>query len=180
MQCRRTRFNSWVRKIRWRRDRLPTPVFLGFPCGALSAGSCDRRTERGREEPPYVRSQGQKSREDPMPEGQWPRGVTPSPRSGAAAESARLRWRRNCREELPCVPGQRRRLGGDTLHLRPGAAAERSHPMSEARGCGREELSCVGDQGRLGGVTLCPRPGVVARRSNRTSKEQWLHGHRRA
>ena len=21
---------SWVRKIRWRRDRLPTPVFLGF------------------------------------------------------------------------------------------------------------------------------------------------------
>ena len=22
-----------VRKIRWRRDRLPTPVFLGFPCG---------------------------------------------------------------------------------------------------------------------------------------------------
>ena len=26
-------FNSWVRKIRWRRDRLPTLVFLGFPCG---------------------------------------------------------------------------------------------------------------------------------------------------
>ena len=23
-------FNSWVRKICWRRDRLPTPVFLGF------------------------------------------------------------------------------------------------------------------------------------------------------
>ena len=22
--------DSWVRKIRWRRDRLPTPVFLGF------------------------------------------------------------------------------------------------------------------------------------------------------
>ena len=28
---------SWVGKIRWRRDRLPTPVFLGFPDG--SAGS---------------------------------------------------------------------------------------------------------------------------------------------
>ena len=27
-------FNSWVRKILWRRDRLPTPVFLGFPCGS--------------------------------------------------------------------------------------------------------------------------------------------------
>ena len=26
-------FNSWVGKICWRRDRLPTPVFLGFPCG---------------------------------------------------------------------------------------------------------------------------------------------------
>ena len=30
-------FDSWVRKIRWRRDRLPTPVFVGFPCG--SAGN---------------------------------------------------------------------------------------------------------------------------------------------
>ena len=25
---------SWVGKIPWRRDRLPTPVFLGFPCGS--------------------------------------------------------------------------------------------------------------------------------------------------
>ena len=24
----------WVRKVHWRRDRLPTPVFLGFPCGS--------------------------------------------------------------------------------------------------------------------------------------------------
>ena len=28
------RFNFWVRKICWRRDRLPTTVFLGFPCGS--------------------------------------------------------------------------------------------------------------------------------------------------
>ena len=27
------RFNFWVGKIPWRRDRLPTPVFLGFPGG---------------------------------------------------------------------------------------------------------------------------------------------------
>ena len=32
-QCRRPWFNSWVGKIHWRRDRLPTPVFLGFPYG---------------------------------------------------------------------------------------------------------------------------------------------------
>ena len=31
--------NSWGRKIRWRRDRLPTPVFLGFP-GGSAGGEC--------------------------------------------------------------------------------------------------------------------------------------------
>ena len=29
----RPQFDSWVWKIQWRRDRLPTPVFLGFLCG---------------------------------------------------------------------------------------------------------------------------------------------------
>ena len=33
LQCRRPWFDPWVGKIPWRRDRLPTPVFLGFPCG---------------------------------------------------------------------------------------------------------------------------------------------------
>ena len=27
-------FDSWVGKLRWRRDRLPTPVLLGFPCSS--------------------------------------------------------------------------------------------------------------------------------------------------
>ena len=29
-----TRFDSWVGKILWRRERLPTLVFLGFPGGS--------------------------------------------------------------------------------------------------------------------------------------------------
>ena len=29
----------WVRKICWRRDRLPTPVFLDFPCGSAGKES---------------------------------------------------------------------------------------------------------------------------------------------
>ena len=47
-----------------------------------------------------------------MPEGQRPRGVTPRPRSGAAAESARLQQHRT---------------------------TEKSYPVSEARGGGRED-----------------------------------------
>ena len=39
LQCKRPRFNSWVRKILWRRDKLPTPVSLGFPGGSDSKES---------------------------------------------------------------------------------------------------------------------------------------------
>ena len=39
LQCKRPWFNSWVWKILWRRGRLPTPVFLGFPCGSASKES---------------------------------------------------------------------------------------------------------------------------------------------
>ena len=34
-----TPVDSWVGKIHWRRDRLPTPVFLGF-----SGGSADKES----------------------------------------------------------------------------------------------------------------------------------------
>ena len=37
--CRRPGFDSWVGKNHWRRDRLPTPVFLGFPCGSAGIES---------------------------------------------------------------------------------------------------------------------------------------------
>ena len=32
-------FCSWARKILWGRDRLPTPVFIGFPCGSAGKDS---------------------------------------------------------------------------------------------------------------------------------------------
>ena len=38
-QCRRPWFNSWVGNICWRRDKLPTPVFLGFPGGSAGKES---------------------------------------------------------------------------------------------------------------------------------------------
>ena len=34
-----TQFDSWVRKIHWRRDRLLIPVFLGFPGGSAGKES---------------------------------------------------------------------------------------------------------------------------------------------
>ena len=34
LQYRRPRFDSWVGKIPWQRDRPPTPVFFGFPGGS--------------------------------------------------------------------------------------------------------------------------------------------------
>ena len=37
-------FNSWVRKIHWGRDRLLTPVFLGFPYDSAGKESaCNAR-----------------------------------------------------------------------------------------------------------------------------------------
>ena len=30
---------SWVGKIYWRRDRLPTPVLFSFPCGSVGKES---------------------------------------------------------------------------------------------------------------------------------------------
>ena len=40
-------FDSWVRKIPWRRDRLPTPVFLGFPCGSAGKESAHNAEHLG-------------------------------------------------------------------------------------------------------------------------------------
>ena len=47
LQYRRPWFNSWVRKIPWRRDRLPTPVFLGFLCGSADKESACNAEDLG-------------------------------------------------------------------------------------------------------------------------------------
>ena len=80
-----------------------------------------------------------RSREDPMPEGRGPRGVTPHPRSGAAAKSARLQRRSNGREELP--KSKVRGGGREELPHDQGAVAMRAQE-------GLEELSY--DEGQEG------------------------------
>ena len=39
LKCRRPQFHSWIGKFPWKRDRLPTPVFSGFPCGSAGKES---------------------------------------------------------------------------------------------------------------------------------------------
>ena len=39
LQCRRPQLNSWVGKTPWRREWLPTPIFLGFPGGSAGKES---------------------------------------------------------------------------------------------------------------------------------------------
>ena len=47
LQCRRLWLDSWLRKIYWRRDRLPTPVFLGFPGGLTGKESSSIMEDMG-------------------------------------------------------------------------------------------------------------------------------------
>ena len=42
-----TSFNSRVRKIPWRRDKLPTPVFLDFPYGSAHKESACKVRDMG-------------------------------------------------------------------------------------------------------------------------------------
>ena len=50
LQCRRYKkcgFDPWVRRFPWRRDRLSTPVFLGFPCDSAGKESACNVGELG-------------------------------------------------------------------------------------------------------------------------------------
>ena len=71
-----------------------------------------------------------RSREDPMPKGWWPRGVTPRLRSGVATRGVSPHPRSGA------AAGRRYPM---PLSLRPRAAAGRSNRRTEARGGGRED-----------------------------------------
>ena len=47
MQCSRPLFESWFGKIPWRRDRVPTPVFLEFPRGSAGKESACNEGDLG-------------------------------------------------------------------------------------------------------------------------------------
>ena len=128
-----------------------------------------------------------RSREDPVPKGRQPIGVTPCLRSGAAAKSARLQQCRNGREELPCVQG--RGSGQEcqaetaqewprraTVCPRSGAVAERRYPANEVRGGSWEELphAPTPDARGSGREELTHTQGAVAVREQE-GLEELLH-----
>ena len=98
-----------------------------FRCDFTVASTCALSTIKRSYPTSEVRG---RSGEDPMPKGWRPRCFTPRPRSGAAGEIARLRLRRNDREDLP---------------------------KSKVRGGGQAELPYAGGQGHRGGGPA-PRP----------------------
>ena len=155
--------------MHWRRKWQPTPVFLpGESQGRGSLVGCCLwgRTESDMTKAPvtgepsmaersYPTSEIRgRSQEDPMPKGRQPRGVTPLPRSGTTAESARLPRHRNGQEEPPRIQGQGRQPGGATAcprsggcvgaggprgaipRSRSGGAAVRRYPSSKVRSSG--------------------------------------------
>ena len=107
-----TLFNSWVGKICWRRDRLPTPVLLGFPCGSAGKESACNAGDLG-----LRRSPGEGNGtplqhsclENPMDGGAWWAAV-----HGIAKSRTRLRdftftflhWRRKWQPTPVFLPGE--------------------------------------------------------------------------
>ena len=79
-----------------------------------------------------------RSREDPITDGQRPRGATPRLRSRAAAKSARLWWRRNGPRGANPRPGSSGCMGAGgprraTPRSRSGGEVLRRYPLSKAR-----------------------------------------------
>ena len=181
---------SWLPTFAFQCPIMKRTSFFGVSSKRFCGGcSCDRRTKRGGggcdrglsvAERSYPTSEVRgRSQEDPMPEWRQPRGDAPRPRSGAAAESARLRRPRDGQEELPKSKVRGDWPRGATPHPRSGAAVERRYPANKVRDSGqeelpqapmpeagsgsREELSYAWGQGRWpGGPTPRLRPGAAA------------------
>ena len=80
-----------------------------------------------------------RSREDPLPEGRWPRGATPCRRSGAVAmRSSDVSELRGSSRDCQAATAQEQPRGA-TPSPTPGVAAWRNCPMPEARVCGQEK-----------------------------------------
>ena len=96
-ECRRPQFDPWVRKIPWRRNRLPTSVLLGFPGG----------------------SEGKEFAYGAGDLGSIP-GLGRSPGEGMATHSSILAWRIPWMEEpgrLQSMGSQRARNRNGNYHL---------------------------------------------------------------
>ena len=48
---RETWLDSWIGKVPWRTDKLPTPVSLGFSCGSAGKESTCKEGDLGWEDP---------------------------------------------------------------------------------------------------------------------------------
>ena len=148
--------------------------------GALTAGGCYWRAKHGREEPPQVWGQGQKSggpharraeakRSYPTSEvrgsgweyqtgmaQEWPRGATLRLRSGGQLRGDNQRPRSGAMTRGVTPRPRSGAVAGRSYpmppHLRPGTAAGRSNPMHEARGSGWEDQPHV-QQPQLRGHT---------------------------
>lgn len=99
-------------------------VCTGHPCRARVAAMTCRARLRGTTSPPRSGAEV---------------GRTPCPRGSSQEKLPNVRDRGGSLEELPQVRGQGRRPRGATLHLRWGAAAQRSCPTPKARGGSQEE-----------------------------------------
>ena len=142
-----------------------------------SAGGCDGCAKSVAERSHPTSEARGRSREDPMPKGRRPRGVTERPRSGAEA------GRTPCpkgggQEELLHVRGR-----GSGRECQTAMAQERRRgatPRPRSGGWPRGDTQRPRSGAATRGLTPRPRPGAVAGRSNPTPEEPWLHRCRRA
>ena len=115
-----TLVDSWVGKFPWRRNRLPTPVFLGFPGGSEGKASACNAGDRG-SIPELGRSPGEGNGnplqysclENPMDGGAWEAAVHEVAKSFLGFPSGSDGKESACNlGDLGSIPGSERSPGG--------------------------------------------------------------------